>query len=123
MSKPARLDVQTVGDVAVVGFLERVIWEMLQVEEIEKELTALVDEKGCRRLLLDFIGVEMISSSVLGVLIRLKQRLDEAQGRMVIASLREELMRIFKITRLEGRFEFTANREAALAAFGASGGT
>jgi anti-anti-sigma factor len=117
MSEPARLAVHTIGDVTVVEFLERLIWEMVQVEEIGDELTALVEKKGCRRVILDFTGVEMISSSTLGVLIRLKHSLDETQGRLVIAGLREELMRIFKITRLEQQFEFSADREAALALF------
>lgn len=121
MSEPARLAVQMVGDVTVVEFLDRLIWEMLQVEEIDKELTRLVAEKGCRRVVLDFTGVEMISSSTLGILIRLKQTLEDVQGRLVIAGLREELMRIFKITRLEQRFEFSTSREAALAALSAPG--
>lgn len=119
MSEPARLIVQTVGDVTAVEFLDRLIWEMFQVQQIGDELTSLVKEKGCRRLVLDFARVEMISSSTLGVLISLKQMLDDAQGRMAIAGLREELMRIFRITRLESRFEFYDSREAAMAAMAA----
>jgi anti-sigma B factor antagonist len=117
MAELVRLNVETVGDVTVVKFLERLVWEMFQVEQIQGQLEGLVEKQGCRRLLLDFSGVEMISSSTLGILLSLKQKLDEGQGRMVIAGLREELMRIFKITRLEGQFEFRADREAALAAF------
>jgi len=111
--------VQTVGDVTVVEFQDRLVWEMFQVQQIGDELTGLVEGKGCRRIVLDFAKVEMISSSTLGVLISLKQRLDEMHGRMIIAGLREELMRIFRITRLESRFEFCDSREAALAALGA----
>jgi len=118
MSEMERLSVQKMGDVTIVEFMERLIWEMIQVEQIGEELTALAQAKDCRRMILDFTRVEMISSSTLGVLISLKRRLDDVQGRLVIAGLREELMRIFKITRLEREFEFCADRAAALAALG-----
>jgi anti-anti-sigma factor len=118
MSDPVRLTIQTAGDVTVVEFLETLVWEMFQVEQISNELAALVEEKGCRRIVLDLARVEMISSSTLGVLIDLKHRLDDKQGRLVIAGLREELMNVFRVTRLENRFEFHTNRQAALAALG-----
>jgi anti-sigma B factor antagonist len=56
----------------------------------------------------------------LGVLINLRKKTDAIKGRVVICSLRGEIKKAFKITRLDKLFDFYDNEEKALASFGIS---
>jgi anti-anti-sigma factor len=115
-----RLLVTTHDDLAVVGFADTSILDTVQIDDIGRQLNALVEKQGCRRVLLDFANVKFLSSATLGVLLTLRRKCDEAKGRLAIAALRMDLYRVFQVTRLDGMFEFYPDRDAAACALGAS---
>ena len=58
-----------------------------------------------------------MSSQALGVLLQLKKAMDPLKGQIVIAGIRPELHKVFKITNLHKMFMFKDTLEKALAEF------
>jgi len=114
----AQVLVQNIGGVTVVDFTDSSILDGIAVETIGQRLYELVDERARRKVLLDFTQVKFLSSSLLGVLIKLQQKAKAIKGRIAICGLRPELRRVFEISRTEKLFSFYDSEEAALNSFG-----
>ena len=112
------LVVQNIGGVVVVNFADASILDGPAIESLGKRLYELVDQQAQRKILLDFSKVRHISSSLLGVLIQLQKKSGAIHGRVAVCSLRPELQKVFKITRLEKLFSFYEGEEPALNSFG-----
>lgn len=102
---------------AVVTFSDTEILDSLLVQEIQDELLRLIDELGRNRLILDFSDVRMLSSSMLGVLIRVHHRIVAARGKLVLCRIADSILEVFRITNLDKVFEIVSNRETALRTF------
>jgi anti-sigma B factor antagonist len=77
-SQPARrrrLEVEDIGDIAVVNFVDKKILDEQNIQMIGDDLFRLVDELGRRKVLLNFGNVEFMSSAALGKLITLHRKL------------------------------------------------
>ncbi len=72
---------------------------------------------GDRKFVFDFGPSDFIDSAGLGVLVTLSKGVREAGGKLILAGLNEDLMRLFEFTRLDTLFEIAANRDEALSAF------
>src|SRR6185437_9967403 len=66
-----RLEVEDIGDIAVVNFVDKKILDEQNIQMIGDDLFRLVDELGRRKILLNFQNVELMSSAALGKLIAL----------------------------------------------------
>ena len=106
-----------VRGVTVAIFRGRSILDQSTVLALGRTLYDLVENQGKGKLLLDFTDVTNLSSSMLGVLVRVRKRLAEGKGRMVILGLRPELRRVFAITRLDRLFEFYDSDAEAMDSF------
>ncbi len=118
MASDLPLNVQRFKDVTVINFSAASILDTGLIERMSRELYDLVDQQDRRKLVLDFAEVRFLSSSALGMLLKLRQKTADARGQLMIAGLRDELMKIFKISRLDKLFEFHPSEEKALNAFG-----
>ena len=118
MAGAPQLLVHQIRDVTIVNFNDPSLLDMMQVEQIGKELHKLVDERAYKKILLDFTKVKLLSSSALGVLITLQKKAREIKGRVVLCGLRPELRKVFKITSMDRLFDFYDDESAGLASFG-----
>ncbi len=118
MANQVRLMTHQMRDVTVVNLHDSSILDTQQVDELGEELNKLVDERACKKIVIDFSKVKFLSSSALGVLIRMQKKAREIKGRVILCGLKKELLQVFKITSLDKLFEFTDNEEQALAVFG-----
>ena len=75
-----RLEVEDIGDVTVINFVDRKILDEQNIQVIGEQLFGLVDQDGRRKLLLNFGNVEYLSSAALGKLITLNKKLQAAGG-------------------------------------------
>lgn len=112
----ARLGIEQEGPLAIVTFNDVRILDQIAIREIRAEFDTLVGEIGMRQLLIDFDGVEALSSSALGALLSLRDQLKNANGRVWLAGLTEDIARLFSLTKLDQVFEIYADRAEALAA-------
>ena len=112
-----RLEVEDIGDVTVVNFVDRRILDEQNIQIIGEQLFSLVDEVGRRKILLNFGNVEFLSSAALGKLIALHKKLQAVGGRLILCNIDPEIYEVFEITRLDKFFNIQKEEQAALQAF------
>ncbi|MGQ9650435.1 MAG: STAS domain-containing protein [Phycisphaerae bacterium] len=117
----ANLVIQSIREVTVVNFEDSSILDTLQIQTIGSALYDLVDNRNCRKLILDFSKVRFLSSSALGMLITLRKKAAAIKGELGICAMRDDLRKVFTISRLDQLFNFYKNEEEALNAFGVIG--
>ena len=113
----ARLEVADVGEVTVVRFSDRKILDATAIEELGEELFSLVETENRKQLLLNFTGVEFLSSAALNKLIILDKKVKAYGGRLKMCQVRPEIAEIFAITRLDRLFDIRDDEKTAREAF------
>jgi len=111
------LVIQQYGDVTVVNFQNVAVLDSASIDALGYNLLQLVEKQDKRKLVLDFAAVKFMSSQALGVLLQLKRALDAVKGKVIIAGIRPELHKIFKLTNLHKLFSFHNELDKALAEF------
>jgi anti-sigma B factor antagonist len=105
------------GEVGMVRFLDRKIMDAGAIQELGDELFGLVDKEQRKNLLLNFDGVEFLSSAALNKLIVLDRKVKTAGGKLQLCNLRPEIFDVFAVTRLSQIFAIKRSEQDALAAF------
>lgn len=116
VAKPCIL-VEDYAGVTVATLTNSAILDAAMIDEIARQLYALVDEQNKQKLVLDFSNVRFLSSQTLGVLLNLNKKMAAIKGELVLCALRKELMKVFEIAKLAKMFRFFENDAAALASF------
>jgi anti-sigma B factor antagonist len=117
LSTKRRIVVAEEGPVSVVRFVDKKIVDSASIEALGEELNALVLVDKITIILLNFEGVEFMSSAALNKLISLNSKLKAAQGRLKLCNLRAEIKEVFTITRLDRVFDIRKTEPEALEAF------
>jgi anti-sigma B factor antagonist len=126
MSQPPRrrrLDLEDVGDVIVVRFVDRKLLDEQNIQIIGEQLFSLVDEDGRRKLLLDMENVEYLSSAMLGKIFTLQRKMDELGGMMAFFAMAPEIMEVWDIIRLQHWLRVFPTRELAFEYVGGGWGS
>ena len=113
-----RIDVEEVGDVTVVKFVDKRILDEQNIQQIGDQLFELVDDEGKRKLLLNFDAVEYLSSAALGKLITMNKKVRGVSGQLRLCQIKAEIYEVFEITKLNKVFKIHDTEEEALEAFG-----
>jgi len=117
MSNYRRIVVAEEGAVSVVRFIDKKIVDSASIEQLGEEMNALVSVDKRNTILLNFEGVEFMSSAALNKLISLNSKLKPVQGRLKLCNLRAEIKEVFTITRLDRVFDIRKTEPDALDAF------
>jgi anti-sigma B factor antagonist len=117
MATHRRIDVSKVGDVTVVKFLDKKILDEAGILELGAELFSLVEQDNRKSVLLNFTGVEFLSSAALGKLITLDRKVKTHKGRLKMSNIRPEILEVFQITKLNKVFDIRKEEAEAIAAF------
>jgi anti-sigma B factor antagonist len=116
-SRKRRVEVEDIGDIAVVNFLEKKILDEQSIQMIGDDLFRLVDELGRRKILLNFGNVEFLSSAALGKLITLHRKVQGVNGKLVLCKIAKDIYEVFKITKLDKILTIAPDEQAGLQAF------
>lgn len=116
MAEFQRIQVTEVDNVTVVRFKDRKILDELIIQDLYYELVSLVGEQP-KNLLLNFTNVEFLSSAALGKLIALHKKVERVGGVLKLTNIRPEIFDVFRITRLNEKFQILDEQEDALADF------
>ncbi|NBO92647.1 MAG: anti-sigma factor antagonist [Planctomycetia bacterium] len=120
MSSPARrrrLEVENIGDVTVVNFVDKKILDEQNIQIIGDELTSLVDVQGSKKILLNFSNVEYLSSAALGKLITLNKKLQQVAGKLILCHINDSIIEVFEITKLDKFFKIKKDETEGLNSF------
>src|SRR4051794_5019189 len=96
-----RLTVVNEGDVWTIRFVDPRLFDDLTVREVFDQLTAATTKVGTGTVILDFSGVDSISSSMLGKLILLQRRMEAQQARLRLCEMNATVRAVFRSTNLD----------------------
>jgi anti-sigma B factor antagonist len=116
--RPKHITIDQRGDVCVVGLTVARFTDEDNIEALGRELFALVDQFGCRKIVVSMFNVDLVSSAVLGKLISLHRRLHRASGALVLCDLKDNVANTVRASRLATYFHVEPNLEAALTTVG-----
>ena len=100
-----KIKVEYVKEAVVVTLLLKKILEQGDIQAMQDSIMPLIDENQGIKLVIDFSNVEFLSSSVLGLLIKISKKVYEKAGELRLCSISAKIDEIFKITRLDKVFE------------------
>jgi anti-sigma B factor antagonist len=114
MNNSTNIALETIKDVTVVRFEAQRTLDAAHVEDLADQLIGLADAQAGQKLVLDFSHVRFLSSAMLGLLLRLRSRVREAQGQVVLSGLRPELAKLLRLTRVDRLFDLYENEQRAV---------
>lgn len=117
MADEPLLQIERKDGIALVTFAQPVALDSRRIEAMEQEFNQLLASTDSQQIILDFSSVQMIGSQALGVLLNVRRQLDETGGTLFISGVDPKLYRVFRVTQLDGLFEFFPDNESAVARF------
>lgn len=112
--KPSLIMVSQIGEVGVVNFLTSQVLDEMNVQQLGKELDALVQKEHTIRMVINFSKIKFLSSAVLGKLISLHKKIAGEKGHLAFCSINKDIMQVFKITRLDKLIPIYDDEDAAV---------
>jgi len=105
------------GEILTVYFTEAKILDELVIRQCQDELIRMLEKTQEQNVILDFRFVKFLSSSALGMLIRVQKRCKEFKISLKLCNIDKEIEKVFKITGLNKVLDIYATNEEAAAAF------
>lgn len=110
-----KIDNKSSGDVKIVLPAGRL--DASSSDELKVKIDGLISE-GCRKMVVNFDGVEYISSSGLRVMLASLKQLRKIGGDLKLASMKPYVRETFEIAGFTQLFEIYDGEEEAVADFG-----
>jgi anti-anti-sigma factor len=101
VSNPSRLLVQRGINETFITFNDRELLDEAVIKQLDQEIMGLVSEENLKNFLLDFSNVDFMSSSFLGLLVKLHKRVTEKKGQLKLCNIDKKIKKVFKITQLD----------------------
>ena len=117
MGTQRRINLTETGGITVVRFVDKKIVDSGSIEALGEELNALVTVEKRNMILLNFDGVDFMSSAALNKLISLNSKVKGAAGRLKLCCLKAEIKEVFTITKLDRIFDIRKTEAEAIEAF------
>ena len=111
--KPS-ISVEYTGNATIIRFSNEKILEEQDIKALQESIMSVIEQSERINLILDFGNVRFLSSSVLGLLIRISKRIYERDGQLRLCSINPKIYEIFKITRLTKTFDIYTDIETAI---------
>ena len=108
------LQVEYHGSVIVTTLTDEKILEDSQIQGLEGSFLPLIEQNDAIQLIIDFSKVKFLTSSVLGLLIRISKKVYEKSGKLRLCAIDPKIMEVFRITRLDKIFEIFTDQDDAL---------
>ena len=114
--KPRRSLVMTsqIGEVGVVTFLTSQVLDEMNVQQLGRELDDLIEKEHMVKMVINFDKIKFLSSAVLGKLISLNKKISAEKGRLAFCLINDDIMQVFKITRLDKLIPIYDDEETAI---------
>ena len=107
--------VETFPDGIVARFLEDVLLDPIQVEQIGRQLRSALDAAEPANVVGSLESVTQLSSLMLSVLVALRSEAEARGGRVILAAIPDRVDYLLKLTNLAKAFPSFATTEEALA--------
>ncbi len=111
------LDVRTVGDALVLKFTRADMTDAAFIAKVGDEIYQFVGGVEKPKVVVDFSQVARLSSAALGMLVALRKIVTKQRGQMRVTNIADDLIEIFKITRLDVTLQVCGSNGAAIDSF------
>ena len=101
----SKLKVERAMETTFVTLQETQILEEQQIKDLEKLMLPVVEKAGGEKIVLNFANVEFMSSSFLGLLVKIHKRVSEQAGNVALYKVNPTIHRVFEITNLTKVFQ------------------
>ncbi|HIJ54324.1 MAG TPA: STAS domain-containing protein [Planctomycetes bacterium] len=108
-----RISVEYADNATIVTFVDEKILEEMDVQALQGSIMPVVEEAKRIKLILDFCNVRFLSSTVLGLLLRISKKVYEQDGQLRLCNISPRIYEIFKITRLNKIFDIYEDVKSA----------
>ena len=103
-----------VDGVLVVGFGSSKLLDESVIRQVGKELVEITSQTGDdKKILLSFHRVNYMSSAMLGRLVMFLKKCQQQDIQLKVCSISDEIMEVFKITKLNKMFDIYKNEQKA----------
>lgn len=109
-----------INGVTIVRFREKRIVDAGNIEAIGDEMLNLVKVQHLKNILLNFEGVEFLSSAAFNKLILLNKEVKNVGGILRLTGLKAEILEAFKVLKLNKIFDIRTSEADAIKAYGVS---
>jgi anti-sigma B factor antagonist len=112
--RPRMTEVELVGDVTVVMFATNKVLDEESADKLGDELFALIEGETSKHVVVNFGGVDVLSSAAYGKLISLHNRLLRAGGKLVLCNIAAGIGEVLEIMKLDKFFRIVADQQTAI---------
>ena len=108
-----RISIEYSENVTIMRFTDEKILEEQDIKALQDSILSVIEQAERINLILDFGNVRFLSSTVLGLLIRISKRIYERDSQLGLCNINPKIYEIFKITRLTKTFDIYNSVESA----------
>ena len=112
---------ETVGEIFVLRFVKSAVVDSTTVESLSQGLIDRMSVSGCSKVILDFTGVALMTSEIIGSLVGFRMYCESRGISLKLSGLSEEIGHLLKITRLDCQFKTYHSLKSAMERFDADG--
>jgi anti-anti-sigma factor len=94
------LQVTKHDDVLVIRFLDQKLVGDLP-DQLGEELIGVAAQEDCRKILLNFSGVDFLASDMLGKVVGLNKRMKQKEGKLVLCEVCPYIRQVITITKVD----------------------
>ena len=110
------------GDVLVVYFEESKFLDTATIERVGQELIeSVLGAAADKKMVLSFRNVRFMSSSMINKILSLHKQCQNDKIELRLCSMSDDILQVFKITRLDRLLSIHKDEEAALKSFSKKG--
>jgi len=113
----SRLQILDTDDVKRVRFRDRHILDETLIQQIADEISLVIDQATEPKILLDFTGVEHLSSAALGAMITINNKVRAKAGQLRLVNIDKQIYEVFVITKLSDLFQIHTDEQKAMSSF------
>ena len=112
-----KISVDYTQEATVITLADEKILQAADIISLEESIVPVIEGKEAVKLVIDFTNVQFLSSSVLGLLIRISKKIYEQNGQLRLCNINPKIFGIFKITRLDKVFDISEGLHEAMSSF------
>lgn len=121
MAPQGKLKIVEEEGVTVITFLEVAFLDETSIKDLGNEMEIVVKDKQGINLVINFANVDYLSSAVLGRLVKVFKLVSANKGKMKLCNIKNNILQVFKITKLDKMFEIFPDQDKAVKSFRAKG--
>lgn len=111
---PKYLQLEERGEAVIVGVGVSLLTEDVNLDQFGHELFALVEQFGCRKLVVSLRNVKMVTSGGLGKMITVHRKMHRHQGTVVFCDVQPAVADVLETSRLITYLNVVADVDAAV---------